>query len=224
MQALTALGCMEHRGACSSDDISGDGAGVMTKIPWALLKTAFPTLDEAKCGVGMVFIPNDDAVEAKARAIYESVAASEGFKVLGWRDVPVDESVVGPVAKANMPRFRQIAIESTQGLTGDELERELFFVRKLVEKEKAKAFDTETAFDFFTCSLSNRTIVYKGMLNSNAVGGFFKDLKDERYLTNFAIYHRRFSTNTNPRWPLAQPFRVLGHNGRRLFTLFIYFI
>lgn len=212
-QALTALGCMEHRGACSADNISGDGAGVMTKIPWALLKADCPALNEAYCGVGMIFIPDDDAVEAKAKAIYESVAKSEGFKVLGWRDVPVDLSVVGPVARKTMPRFRQIFIESSSGLTGDELERELFIVRKLVEKEKNAAFDVETAFDFFTCTLSNRTIVYKGMLNSASVGPFFKDLTDERYVTPFAIYHRRFSTNTNPRWPLAQPFRVLGHNG-----------
>lgn len=204
---------MEHRGACSSDDISGDGAGLMTKIPWALLQAECPGLNETSCGVGMVFIPDDDAVEAKAKEIYASVAKAEGFKVLGWRDVPIDDSVVGPVARRNMPRFRQVFIESTAGLTGDELERELFIVRKLVEKEKNAAFDAETAFDFFTCTLSNRTIVYKGMLNSSAVGPFFKDLTDPRYVTPFAIYHRRFSTNTNPRWPLAQPFRVLGHNG-----------
>ncbi|KAL4550629.1 hypothetical protein Ndes2526B_g08744 [Nannochloris sp. 'desiccata'] len=160
-QALTALGCMEHRGACSADDISGDGAGVMTKIPWALLKADCAALNETSCGVGMVFIPNDDAVEKKCREIYENVAKAEGFKVLAWRDVPIDISIVGPVAKKTMPRFRQILIESTQGLTGDALERELFIVRKLVEKEKAAAFDVETAFDFFTCSLSNRTIVYK---------------------------------------------------------------
>lgn len=213
-QALTALGCMEHRGACSADDISGDGAGVMTHIPWALLKADCPALNETTCGVGMIFIPNDDAIEAKCRAIYESVAKAEGFKVLGWREVPIDTASVGPVAQKTMPRFRQVFLESTAGLSGDELERELFIVRKLVEKAKAVEFeDAEAAFDFFTCTLSNRTIVYKGMLNSSAVGAFFKDLRDERYVTSFAIYHRRFSTNTNPRWPLAQPFRVLGHNG-----------
>jgi glutamate synthase (ferredoxin) len=204
---------MEHRGACSADDISGDGAGLMTKVPWALLRADYPALDEATCGVGQVFIPDDDAVEAKCRAIYQAAAAAEGFEVLAWRDVPVDLSVVGPVARKTMPRFRQIFLRSAAGLTGDDLERELFIVRKRVEKEKAAVFDKETAFDFFTCTLSNRTIVYKGMLNSSAVGPFFKDLTDARYVTPFAIYHRRFSTNTNPRWPLAQPFRVLGHNG-----------
>ena len=213
IQALVALGCMEHRGACSSDNISGDGAGVMTRIPWALLKKDFPDLKEDTCGVGMVFIPDDDEVEAKAKAIYEKVAESEGFVVQGWRDVPIDESVVGEIAKANMPRFRQIVIESKEGLQGNDLERELFIVRKLVEKERDATFDADTAFDFATCTLSNQTIVYKGMLNSASVGPFFKDLQSPDYVTNFAIYHRRFSTNTNPRWPLAQPFRVLGHNG-----------
>lgn len=204
---------MEHRGACSSDDISGDGAGLMTEIPWALLQSEVPGLKPETCGVGMIFIPNDDAVEAKAKEIYESVAKAEGFNVLGWRDVPIDTSVVGPVALKNMPRFRQLFIESKNGLSGDELERELFIVRKLVEKERNATFDAETAFDFFTCTLSNRTIVYKGMLNSSAVGPFFKDLQNSEFVSSFAIYHRRFSTNTNPRWPLAQPFRFLGHNG-----------
>jgi len=112
-----------------------------------------------------------------------------------------------------MPRFRQIMVESKSGQTGKDLERSLFIVRKLVEKERDATFDADTAFDFATCTLSNQTIVYKGMLNSASVGPFFKDLTNPAYVTNFAIYHRRFSTNTNPRWPLAQPFRVLGHNG-----------
>ncbi|KAL4447262.1 hypothetical protein ABPG77_007295 [Micractinium sp. CCAP 211/92] len=211
-QALTALGCMEHRGACSADDISGDGAGIMTKVPWGLFKAEMPQLNEATTGVGMLFIPNDDALEAKCKEIFEAVAKAENFKVVAWRDVPVDVSVVGPIALKTMPRIRQVFIESNSGLTGDELERELFIVRKLMEKEKAATLG-EDHWDFYACTLSNRTIVYKGMLNSSAVGPFFKDLKDERYETPFAIYHRRFSTNTVPKWPLAQPMRFLGHNG-----------
>lgn len=208
-----ALGCMEHRGACSSDDVSGDGAGLMTRIPWGLLKKEFPSLNEKTCGVGMVFIPDDDSVEEQAKAMYQKVADAEGFTVLGWRDVPVDVTYVGAIAKANMPRFRQVMLESKEGLTGKDLERALYVVRKLVEKERDATFDAETAFDFSTCTLSNQTIVYKGMLNSASVGPFFKDLQNPDFETNFAIYHRRFSTNTNPRWPLAQPFRFLGHNG-----------
>jgi glutamate synthase (ferredoxin) len=185
----------------------------MTRIPWALLKKEFPSLNEDTCGVGMIFIPDDDSVEKQAKAIYEKVAEAEGFNVIGWRDVPIDVTYVGEIAKANMPRFRQIMVESKSGLTGKNLERALFIVRKLVEKERDATFDADTAFDFATCTLSNQTIVYKGMLNSASVGPFFKDLTNPDFVTNFAIYHRRFSTNTNPRWPLAQPFRVLGHNG-----------
>ncbi|GAB4817933.1 hypothetical protein N2152v2_004979, partial [Parachlorella kessleri] len=211
-KALVALGCMEHRGACSADDVSGDGAGLMTKVPWELLKAEVPGLSEENTGVGMLFIPDDDAVEAQCREIFNSVAAEEGFEVVGWRDVPINTEAVGPIASKTMPRFRQVFIKSKQGLAGDELERELFIVRKLVEKKKVLALG-DGHFDYYVCSLSSRTIVYKGMLNSNAVGRFYEDLRDERFTTPFAIYHRRFSTNTTPKWPLAQPMRVLGHNG-----------
>lgn len=211
-KALVALGCMEHRGACSADDVSGDGAGIMTKLPWDLFKAEVAGLNDATTGVGMMFIPNSDAAEIQCKEIFEKVAAAENFKVVGWREVPVDVAAVGSIALKTMPRIRQVFIESSAGLTGDELERELFIVRKLMEKEKAIVMG-EDHWDFYACSLSNRTIIYKGMLNSSAVGRFFKDLKDERYTTPFAIYHRRFSTNTVPKWPLAQPMRVLGHNG-----------
>ncbi|EFN57991.1 hypothetical protein CHLNCDRAFT_142154 [Chlorella variabilis] len=211
-KALVALGCMEHRGACSADDVSGDGAGLMTKLPWELFKAEMPQLKEETTGVGMMFIPNDDALEARCKEIFEKVAKDENFKVVAWREVPVDVSAVGPIALKTMPRMRQVFIESQAGLTGDELERELFIVRKLMEKEKAAALG-EDHWDFYACTLSSRTIVYKGMLNSSAVGRFFVDLRDERFTTPFAIYHRRFSTNTVPKWPLAQPMRVLGHNG-----------
>lgn len=107
----------------------------------------------------------------------------------------------------------QVIIEGKSGQTGDDLERSLFMVRKGVERLKAERIAGEAAFDFYTCSLSNRTIVYKGMLRSVVVGAFFKDLANPAYESPFAIYHRRFSTNTTPKWPLAQPFRVLGHNG-----------
>lgn len=108
--------------------------------------------------------------------------------------------------------FLQVFIEGKPGQTGDDLERELFIVRKLVEKAKAAQMG-DAASDFYLCTLSNRTIVYKGMLRSVVVGQFYKDLVNPDYETAFAIYHRRFSTNTTPKWPLAQPMRFLGHNG-----------
>eukprot|EP00798_Chlamydomonas_sp_ICE-L_P001365 gene1365-32729_t len=187
-QALTALGCMEHRGACSADNDSGDGAGLMVQVPWKLLKKETPTLNETTTGVGMIFMPNDDALEIQCKSIFEEVAASEGLKVAGmW--------------------------EGKEGQVGDELERELFILRKLVEKKKTEVLNADVASDFYVCTLSNRTMVYKGMLRSVVVGAYFKDLQDPDFETPFAIYHRRFSTNTTPKWPLAQPMRFLGHNG-----------
>lgn len=121
--------------------------------------------------------------------------------------------VVGRFAKVTQPRIFQVVVEGKPGQTGADLERELFILRKLVERAKASKMAAEVAPDFYICSLSNKTMVYKGMLRSVVVGAFFKDLQDPDFETSFAIYHRRFSTNTTPKWPLAQPMRVLGHNG-----------
>ncbi|KAI8464547.1 MAG: ferredoxin-dependent glutamate synthase [Monoraphidium minutum] len=209
-QALRALGCMEHRGACSADDDSGDGAGLMTQIPWKLIARDIPAAAEGSCGVGMLFLPNDDALEAQSKAILEGVLAKEGLELLGFRQVPVKKEVVGRFAKATQPRIMQVVVKGAT--SGDALERSLFIVRKEVESEARKAMG-EAASDFYVCTLSSRTIVYKGMLRSAVVGEFYLDLADPAYETAFAIYHRRFSTNTTPKWPLAQPMRFLGHNG-----------
>lgn len=209
-KSLQALGCMEHRGACSADNDSGDGAGVMTQIPWDLFKKEIPELKPENTGVGMVFLPNDDEAEKKAIALIEEIIKKEGLKLVAWRDVPVDHSLVGRFAKVTQPRIKQVFIESE--LEGDALERELYLARKGMESLAEDRLG-DVAPDLFFCSMSNRTIVYKGMLRSAVVGPFFKDLTNPDYTTCFAIYHRRFSTNTTPKWPLAQPFRLLGHNG-----------
>ena len=133
--------------------------------------------------------------------------------MVGWRNVPVDHAVVGRFAKVTQPRIFQVVVEGKPGQTGVELERELFILRKLVERAKASKLPSDVASDFYICSLSNKTMVYKGMLRSVVVGAFFLDLQNPNFETSFAIYHRRFSTNTTPKWPLAQPMRVLGHNG-----------
>ncbi|CAM6047747.1 unnamed protein product [Sphagnum compactum] len=213
--ALTALGCMEHRGGCGADSDSGDGAGLMTKIPWQLLNRWFrenelPPLDESHTGVGMVFLSKDESLAAAAKAAVEDVFKKEGLEVLGWRPVPVTESVVGYYAKKTMPRIEQVFVKVPTEDAIDDIERELYISRKLIEQ----AATTEPwGEELYFCSLSSRTIVYKGMLRSQVVGAFYDDLRNEEYVTPFAIYHRRFSTNTNPRWPLAQPMRFLGHNG-----------
>lgn len=213
--ALTSLGCMEHRGGCGADNDSGDGAGVMTSIPWGLFKKwlkeqGLPDVDESHCGVGQVFLPRDEGLAASAKAVVEEVFKKEGVEVLGWRPVPVTESVVGHFAKITMPRIEQIFVKVAAEDAMDDIERELYISRKLIERAASSA---DWGEDFYFCSLSSRTIVYKGMLRSEVVGQFYDDLRNEDYTTPFAIYHRRFSTNTTPKWPLAQPMRFLGHNG-----------
>ena len=213
--SLMAVGCMEHRGACSADNDSGDGVGVMTHIPWKLLDkwcaaNGISGFSEGSSAVGMVMLPTDGAKAAEAKKILEASCVAEGLKVLGWRAVPVDNSVVGPLAKMTCPVHEQILVDGA-GLEREELERKLFIARKTCEKKASS--DAVLAESFYICTLSSRTIVYKGMLRSAVLGKFYKDLEDPDYESQFSIYHRRFSTNTTPKWPLSQPMRFLGHNG-----------
>eukprot|EP00244_Chara_vulgaris_P002120 TRINITY_DN135_c0_g1_i2.p1 TRINITY_DN135_c0_g1~~TRINITY_DN135_c0_g1_i2.p1 ORF type:complete len:1782 (-),score=343.10 TRINITY_DN135_c0_g1_i2:689-5836(-) len=214
-QALIALGCMEHRGACSADNRSGDGAGVMTRIPWALFnewakEKGLDPLDENNTGVGMVFLPRDPEKVASAREVVKKVLDTEGIELLGWREVPVIESVCGAFAKATLPTIQQVFVKMSGLDNVGDIERELFIARKKIEKA---AMEEEWGSELYFCGFSTQTIVYKGMLMATALGEFYEDLKNELYTSSFAIYHRRFSTNTNPKWPLAQPMRFLGHNG-----------
>ncbi|KAJ7541176.1 hypothetical protein O6H91_10G049100 [Diphasiastrum complanatum] len=191
--ALTALGCMEHRGGCSADNDSGDGAGLMTRIPWELFNSWF----------------KEQGLAAPDAAIHE-IFTKEGLEILGWRRVPVSEAVVGHYAKITMPSIQQIFVKVTGEKTIEDVERELYVSRRLVER----AAESEAwGDDLYFCSLSSRTIVYKGMLRSEVLSQFYFDLQNQLFVSPFAIYHRRYSTNTTPRWPLAQPMRFLGHNG-----------
>jgi len=207
---------MEHRGGCSADDDSGDGAGIMTQIPWKIMaawgaKAGVADVAEGKAAVGMCFLPKEPAALAKAKALVAKVLQAEGLPLLGWRAVPVDKAVVGKYAAMTEPEIEQLVVGAA-GLDSDELERKLYVARKLIES--AAASDAALGGDaLYFCSLSGRTIVYKGMLRSVVVGAFYHDLRDTAYESAFAIYHRRFSTNTVPKWPLAQPMRFLGHNG-----------
>ena len=212
-QALRAVGCMEHRGACSADGVSGDGVGLMTQVPFDLLEKEMPGFDRPHAGVGQLFLPTDPAVQKKCLAILEKAAEASLFKVFGYRETPVDETVVGRIAKGTMPAFKQVIVESIEQLETRKLERGLYLLRKTVERMAREQLTAEERSNFYFCSLSGRTMVYKGMIHSGSIGLFYKDLSNPDFVTNFAIYHTRFSTNTNPRWPLAQPFRFLGHNG-----------
>ncbi|GAB2267141.1 Ferredoxin-dependent glutamate synthase [Dionaea muscipula] len=213
--ALVALGCMEHRGGCSADNDSGDGAGVMTSIPWELFDTwaneqGLAPFDKSHTGVGMVFLPRDNALMEDAKNVIINTFTQEGLEVVGWRSVPTNVSIVGKFAKETMPNIQQIFVRITKEENVEDIERELYICRKLIERaSSSEPWGSELYF----CSLSNQTIVYKGMLRSQVLGMFYYDLQSELYKSPFAIYHRRYSTNTSPRWPLAQPMRFLGHNG-----------
>lgn len=213
--ALTALGCMEHRGGCGADNDSGDGSGLMSSIPWDLFdnwanKQGISSFDKLHTGVGMVFLPKDDDLMKEAKKVIVNIFRQEGLEVLGWRPVPVNASVVGYYAKETMPNIQQVFVKVVKEENVEDIERELYICRKLIEKA---ASSESWGNELYFCSLSNQTIVYKGMLRSEILGLFYSDLQSDLYKSPFAIYHRRYSTNTTPRWPLAQPMRLLGHNG-----------
>jgi glutamate synthase (ferredoxin) len=212
VQALQCLTCMEHRGACSADRDTGDGAGITTQVPWELFENCIPGYTikpEQNIGVAMVFFPQPYINELQA--LFEWVIQEENFTMLGWRTVPVIKEVLGTQAQQNKPVIKQCFIQ-LNSVKEDFLESILFAVRKKIEKTIAKAY-AEISHDFYICSFSSRTIVYKGMLRSAVLGQFYQDLYNPKYKSTFAIYHRRFSTNTMPKWPLAQPMRFIAHNG-----------
>ncbi|MEU0832011.1 glutamate synthase large subunit [Streptomyces sp. NPDC005969] len=201
-QALTVLRNLEHRGATGSEPDSGDGAGILLQVPDAFLREEVPfDLPEAGAyAVGIAFLPADDSTEAVQKL--EKIAAEEGLKVLGWREVPVTPDFLGNGARATMPEFRQIFVADGTS-AGIALDRKAFVLRKRAEREAGVYFP----------SLSARTIVYKGMLTTGQLEPFFPDLSDRRFATAVALVHSRFSTNTFPSWPLAHPYRFVAHNG-----------
>jgi glutamate synthase (ferredoxin) len=219
-KALHGLTCVEHRGACSADQDSGDGAGMMTAIPWELFSPWFEAQDQTLppagiTGVGMIFLPTDPEGAAQTKKIVEIIAQEEKLKVLGWREVPVYPDCLGRQARENQPRIEQVFLDGAAIADPKDvwaIERHLYLTRKRIEKAIAQT-STDWAKDFYVCSLSGRTIIYKGMVRSAVLSEFYLDLQNPDYISPFALYHRRFSTNTMPKWPLAQPMRFLGHNG-----------
>ncbi len=212
VQALQCLTCMEHRGACSADRDTGDGAGITTQIPWELFESCMPnqlTKLSQNVGVAMVFFPQTHI--QKLQSLFTWILEEEDLEIVGWRTVPVMDEVLGAQSKQNKPIIKQCFVNSKK-LTSDLLEAKLFVVRKNIEQAIAKAYG-EISHGFYICSFSTRTIVYKGMLRSAVLGQFYQDLYNPRYKSTFAVYHRRFSTNTMPKWPLAQPMRFIAHNG-----------
>ncbi|MBV8256286.1 MAG: glutamate synthase subunit alpha, partial [Actinobacteria bacterium] len=201
VRGLTALSNLEHRGASGADADSGDGAGILLRIPDALFRSelgdALPRV--GSYGVGTFFLPAGGGED-----VVERVVEAEGQRFLGWREVPVDASVPGRLAAQTMPRIRQAVIGAADGLDQDAFERRLYVVRRLIEK---------AAPEVVVPSLSSRTLVYKGMLTAPQLGRFYLDLVDGRVVTPFVLVHSRYSTNTFPSWELAHPYRYICHNG-----------
>ncbi|MCZ7430707.1 glutamate synthase large subunit [Streptomyces sp. WMMC1477] len=207
-QALTVLRNLEHRGATGSEPDSGDGAGILVQVPDAFLRetVSFELPEAGAYAVGIGFLPADAAEADAAAARIETIAAAEGLKVLGWREVPVAPNLLGNGARATMPSFRQLFVaDAAEGdaRTGLALDRLAFVLRKRAEREAGAYF----------ASLSARTVVYKGMLTTGQLEPFFPDLSDRRFGSAIALVHSRFSTNTFPSWPLAHPYRFIAHNG-----------
>jgi glutamate synthase (NADPH/NADH) large chain len=209
-RALTALHNLDHRGAAGAETSSGDGAGITVQLPDEFLRAvAGVELPEpGGYAAGVAFLPPDDAAAAVAVGLFETVAAEEGLVVLGWREVPTFDEPLGHTARRVMPQFRQVFVRGSAGETGLELERRVFVARRIAERRAREA-----GVELYFPSLSARTMVYKGMLTTDQLGEFFRDLTDERFASAIALVHSRFSTNTFPSWPLAHPFRYIAHNG-----------
>jgi len=214
--ALTALKGLAHRGAIDADSSTGDGAGVMTQLPYELLRAhlesarASAVPRDRDLAVGMLFLPRgDDLVQAQIKKIVIEAVKEEGLGFVAWRDVPVDVTTLGRKAADTRPAIIQAIVARVDDSTDDEFERHCYLAQKVAEHRCAAA----RLDGFYACSFSSRTIVYKGLLNAPEVRRFFPDLRDPRFQTAFTIFHQRYSTNTFPTWHLAQPFRLLAHNG-----------
>src|SRR5215218_8885855 len=217
-QGLTVLRNLTHRGAVGWDPKLSDGAGLLLQMPDAFLreemakqKVKLPPLGQY--GVGMVFLPREPASRIACEYEIERAIKEEGQILLGWRDVPCDNSGLGESVLKIEPLIRQVFIGRDRGVTvTDALERKLYIIRKS-SGHAIQALDLMHGKEFYVASMSARTLVYKGMLLANQVGTYYKDLQDPRVVSALALVHQRFSTNTFPTWDLAHPFRLIAHNG-----------
>jgi len=212
---ITALKAIWHRGAVDADGKTGDGAGIHVQIPVSFFydqikRTGHEPITDQLMAVGQVFLPRTDhGAQEVCRTIVETEVLKMGYRIYGWRHVPVDVTCLGEKANATRPEIEQILITNSKGVDEDTFERELYVIRRRIEKAALAANITE----LYIASLSCRSIIYKGMMLAEQVAVFYPDLMDERFESAFALYHQRYSTNTFPQWWLAQPFRMLAHNG-----------
>ncbi len=218
VDALSILENLEHRGAVGADPLSGDGAGILIQIPHAYFeaqcaKLGFKLPAPGRYAVGHVFLPRDDRLRKHCENVWARITREEGLELLGWRDVPVDNSCLSPTVIATEPVHRQVFIGRPKAVRDDDAyERSLYVVRKIVSNAVYQAYKGRD-IGHYTVSLSSRTIVYKGMFLSYQVKAYYKDLSDKRVTSALALVHQRFSTNTFPSWKLAHPYRMVAHNG-----------
>ena len=212
---IEALKAVWHRGAIDADGKTGDGAGIHIEIPNDFFAEKIEITghehDNSDLCVGMIFLPrNDFGGQEQCRSIVESELTKKNFNIYGWRQVPVDPSVLGEKAEQTRPEITQVLFtHNDKSIHGKDLERALYETRRKIEKEALR----NQLNNFYICSFSSKSIIYKGMFLAESLSDFYPDLKDERFISRYAIFHQRFSTNTAPSWDLAQPFRSIAHNG-----------
>jgi glutamate synthase (NADPH/NADH) large chain len=208
--AIESLTCMTHRGGINADGKTGDGCGLLLKKPDSFLRAVarerFGAELDASYGVGQLFLSLDTQRAEAARKAVNDALIAEGLQVVGWREVPTDASVLGEIALSSMPRIEQVFVNAGA------LDEKAFATRLLVARRNAEQALIDDR-DFYVCSLSHAVISYKGLMMPKDLAAFYPDLGDARMETAICVFHQRFSTNTAPRWPLAQPFRYLAHNG-----------
>ncbi len=216
--ALTILENMEHRGACGCDPNSGDGAGLLMQIPHEFLvkecdKIGFKLPKQGEYGMGMLFLPKKPTIKEACKKAIQVAAEKTGLKILGYRKVPVDPSMIGETALSMEPDMEQIFIARPENITNDDdFERKLFVMKARMTKY-VREKDAVATPHFYVVTLSCRITVYKGQFTSHQVRQYFPDLREKHLTSAFGMVHSRFSTNTSPSWRLAQPFRFLAHNG-----------
>jgi glutamate synthase (ferredoxin) len=219
-QSLQVLKNLAHRGACGCEVNTGDGAGILVQTPDAFLRKVAPAPlpPPGEYGAGLVFLPHDADARAAIQDLFERIVVEEGQRLVGWRDVPTDDCLVGPSAVRVEPVFRQIFIARGKALEGPDargrFERKLYVIRKRIEHAVDRLPLSEVNRKlFYVVSLSSNTLIYKGMLTAGQIETMFPDLLDEDLQSALALVHQRFSTNTFPSWPLAHPYRFIAHNG-----------
>lgn len=215
---LTILKKLVHRGACGCEENTGDGVGMLVQMPHKFFSRVCAEVninlpDYGHYGAALVFLPNDASQSAQCQAIIEEIVMAEGQTVLGWRDVPTDDSSLGPTAVSGEPTFRQIFIKRADDITDIEsFERKLYVIRKLAE-HAIWGSDLSEKSRFYIPSLSSRTFIYKGMLTVTQLEQMYPDILEPDFESAISLVHQRFSTNTFPAWKLAHPFRYVAHNG-----------